>query len=681
MRPRPGSWIVAALVGAASSAAIAQPKPGTAATGAAAAAAGEPAAPEKLGGPLGDYFTELAAMNLIDPESGNKDTLTAELAAAEKLLHDGASLEAAVALYAIVESPRYEAFTDFVEYQNAEYDLAVALTDAGAHGAALDMIERVLRRGPNAPYYGPAHRRAVDIALDSRDYAGILARVEAVPSTDPIPLSATGERSYLRGRVAYDQGKLADAEAELGAISKRSRMYSSAVYLRGVMRARKGEWRESAEAMCEIAQTPDDDKFSFVIDERYFTIKDLARMGLGRLAHEKSDYDDAYYHYFQIPEDSDRLNEALFEAAWSMYQKRELPTSRDLVRELLTDFPTSPLWPEAGLLAGYTDLADCKFDESQVWYDQLLLKLQPVVDEMDRIRKDPHLRQDLFKKALSRWREVRDTGKIDGKVVGTARAETRFDDVVALLRVDPDFVRLNDAVVGLDRAVGEAPAVVRAWKGLARQVAETRVGKTSGELTLEEESAADASALAEDYVRLGEEVDRARAELARGLREGTVPADVEFDENKRLDALAKKVAEAGARARAASDAAATALADKAAPGLKPLIQRDVADAQRLDRATRALRDKLKTAVDDLAQRSIDKLYANTRRVLDKAKLGKIDAVIGQKRALDIQVQDLAQGRMPAELIIQLWNTGLIGDDEEYWPFEGEYWADEYEGWR
>jgi hypothetical protein len=24
---------------------------------------------------------------------------------------------------------------------------------------------------------------------------------------------------------------------------------------------------------------------------------------------------------------------------------------------------------------------------------------------------------------------------------------------------------------------------------------------------------------------------------------------------------------------------------------------------------------------------------------------------------------------------------MIGDDEEYWPFQGEYWADEYEGFR
>jgi hypothetical protein len=671
MRPRSARHlVVAALVAATAAApAVAQPdEPDT----------GEAPAPE---GPLTTYFAELAKMNLIDAESGNKDTLTAELAVAERLLHDGAWAEAAVALYGIVESPRYEPFRDFVEYQNAEYDLAVALAQAGSQGAALDVIDRILARGPSAPYFGPAHRRAVDIALDSRDHGGVLARLESIKLNEPLPASAAGERAYLRGRLAYEQGDLTAAEGQLVTISKQSRLYSSSVYLRGVIRARRGEWQESAEAMCEVAQTPDNDKFTFVVDERYFTIKDLARMGLGRIAHEQAEYDDAYYHYFQVPEDSERLNEALFEAAWSMYQKRELPTSRDLVRELLTEFPTSPLWPEAGLLAGYTDLADCKFDASLIWYDQLLAKLQPVVDEMDKIRADKRLRNELFARALTRYREIRDTGKIDGKVVGTQVAATRFDDVLALLRVDPEFVRLNDAVVGLDRATVEAPSIVRQWKGLAKQVGSTRVGQVSGERTIEEETAADAGALAEDYARLGEEVDRAIAELERGRRAGTIPPDVAQEEQQRLDGLAKRVATATAAARTASDAAAEDLAGKAAPGLKPLIQADIANARRLEARARALRERMSKAIDELTQMAMDRLWVQTRRVLDKAKLGKIDAVIGQKRALDIEVQDLAAGRFPPELIARLWNSGLIGDDEEFWPFEGEYWADEYEGWR
>jgi hypothetical protein len=112
-----------------------------------------------------------------------------------------------------------------------------------------------------------------------------------------------------------------------------------------------------------------------------------------------------------------------------------------------------------------------------------------------------------------------------------------------------------------------------------------------------------------------------------------------------------------------------------------MIQGDITDARRLDKASHALYDKLEQAGDRLAQQAVDRLYTETRRVLDKAKLGKVDAIIGQKRKLDIEVQDLAAGRFPEELIGKLWNASMIADDEEYWPWQGEYWADEYEGWR
>ena len=55
--------------------------------------------------------------------------------------------------------------------------------------------------------------------------------------------------------------------------------------------------------------------------------------------------------------------------------------------------------------------------------------------------------------------------------------------------------------------------------------------------------------------------------------------------------------------------------------------------------------------------------------------------LAQKSAREVEVQDLAAGRFPEELRARLWNAGMIGDDEEYWPFQGEYWADEYEDWR
>jgi len=627
--------------------------------------------------PLAKYFEALEASKLVDVESGTLETLRRELQIAEDLLRDGAYASAAVALYAIVKSPRYAAFTDFVEYQNAEYDLAVALARAGSYGAALDAIEPILARGPSAPYWGPAHRRAVDIALEVRDPAGVLARMEAISTSEPIPPSAAGERAYLRGRAAYDAGKLTDADAELEQISKKSRLYSSALYLRGVIKARRGEYQASAEAMCEIAATPDDDKFTFVVDGRYFTVKDLARLGLGRIAHEQGEYDDAYYHYFQIPDDSTYLPDALFEASWSMYQKRELATSRDLVRELLREFPTSPLWPEASLLAGYVELADCKFDASQTWYDELVAKLQPIVATMDQIRKDPDLRKQLFTTALARYREV----KQSGQKVGTDAAKTPVDEVLALLRLDPEFIRLNDAITGAAELAGSAPATVRQWQTLGKQVAETRVAKISTEKTLEEEQLADANALVEDLRRLGGQIAEQRRELARARREGTIEAAAAAEEQRRLDGLLERQRRALDKAQSAADEAARAVTADAAPGLRPLIERDLAEARRLDKAAHALHARLEQAGDRLAQRAIERLYRDTRRVLDKAKLGKIDAVIGQKRKLDIEVQDLAAGRFPEELIGRLWNASMIGDDEEFWPWEGEYWADEYTGWR
>jgi hypothetical protein len=147
---------------------------------AALAALGGPAAaqPEQpAADPLARYYVELKAMKLVDVEDANLDTLRRELGLAEDLLKSGAFANAAVALYAIVKSPRYAAFTDFVEFQNAEYDLGVALARAASYGAALDALEAVLRRGPAASYWSPAHRRAVDIALETRDHAGVLARI------------------------------------------------------------------------------------------------------------------------------------------------------------------------------------------------------------------------------------------------------------------------------------------------------------------------------------------------------------------------------------------------------------------------------------------------------------------------------------------------------------------------
>ena len=116
--------------------------------------------------------------------------------------------------------------------------------------------------------------------------------------------------------------------------------------------------------------------------------------------------------------------------------------------------------------------------------------------------------------------------------------------------------------------------------------------------------------------------------------------------------------------------------------MRPLIEADIADARRLDGQRTTMSAHLDEAGEQLSEHAVDAACTTIPSACStKRSSAEIDAMIGEKRKLDIEVQDLAAGRFPEELIGRMWNASMIGDDEEYWPFQGEFWADEYEGCR
>jgi hypothetical protein len=84
------------------------------------------------------------------------------------------------------------------------------------------------------------------------------------------------------------------------------------------------------------------------------------------------------------------------------------------------------------------------------------------------------------------------------------------------------------------------------------------------------------------------------------------------------------------------------------------------------------------AANDAAIHGLRRLRARVGGELRQARIGRIDAVMGSKRRVEIQVESLAAGRFPPELLDPLRIQGLLRDDEEYWPFEGELWEDEFD---
>src|SRR5690606_11383225 len=158
------------------------------------------------------------------------------------------------------------------------------------------------------------------------------------------------------------------------------------------------------------------------------------------------------------------------------------------------------------------------------------------------------------------------------------------DRVLDLLRLDPEFVRLHEAVAGLRRAAGDAPHVVRAWSALARRVGRVDVSAVSAERGIDEEELADASALVEGVRRLRDELERARAELRRGVRDGTLPREAADAERSRLGALAGEIDALEAAAVGAAEAADVAHAAAAPAGLAPMVRSDIVQARAVERA-------------------------------------------------------------------------------------------------
>ena len=104
-----------------------------------------------------------------------------------------------------------------------------------------------------------------------------------------------------------------------------------------------------------------------------------------------------------------------------------------------------------------------------------------------------------------------------------------------------------------------------------------------------------------------------------------------------------------------------------------------------ERATALYNDAQKLRVEveaqelALAKDALVRLDRRLSRLLRRARLGRIETVLGKKRALELEVEALSQGLLPQTIVDSLDAARYLSDDEEYWPFEGEDWSDEYVG--
>jgi tetratricopeptide (TPR) repeat protein len=246
------------------------------------------AAPSVKGDPMARYLSDLEKAGVLsgDKTPATLEKLREELAAAEDDLVTGNAEIASVRLYKIVESQRYAQLEYAPDYATAELTLARALIRAGGTKSAERYLLRVLARGSQAPQFAPAYRALVDIALETKEQAEMLAVLDhydqerASASGETLPRDSAAEHAYLAGKVAYEAGDGAHAEALFSSVDRQSRFYAAALYFRGLIQARQNHFASARRNLCEIVEQADQNRFTFFIDGRYFAVKDLAYLAL-----------------------------------------------------------------------------------------------------------------------------------------------------------------------------------------------------------------------------------------------------------------------------------------------------------------------------------------------------------------------------------------------------------------
>ena len=309
--------------------------PATSVTSGPPAAAGAANDADKLfAGALRAYHAALLARRL-GQEDLRREGVGARVAEAEQLMTVGRVDEAIARLVEIVEHPQFELFADSEEGRAAVFRLGDALATAALYEPARVYLRRVLEaRGAwdgGGTWARRSVRRLVDIALESQEYAAIASDLQIVPATAPDEVR--GEIAYMNGRAAEAAGDPAAALGAYAGVTQRCRFWSQATYLSGLIEVEKGNAKAGEDLFCKVADPKRSATTTPVFaDEKFFAVRDLARLALGRIAHEQGRNDDARYYYYLVPRDSDRLAEALYESATTRYEKKDYDGARELPR-------------------------------------------------------------------------------------------------------------------------------------------------------------------------------------------------------------------------------------------------------------------------------------------------------------------------------------------------------------
>jgi hypothetical protein len=557
----------------------------------------------------------------------------------------------------LVESPRFAPFRDFAEGRAALFLLGDALGRAGAYVVARDYLVRLIQSPSSDSSYRRAVSSLVDFGLESGEPSSFLAALSHVPAGQAEPWA--GDVAYLRGFLHERAGRAQQALSAYAGVLPSSRFWAQANYRAGLLEVDQGRLQQGEQLFCRIADPKQTPRLAPLFGGNdFFQVRDLSRLALGRVAHEQYRFDDARYYYHLVPGDSDRLPEALYESATSRYEAKDYEAAHDLISELRSLERHHAYEDEVWILDAYVDLAQCQFPRADAKLNEFLQRYEPVLAAARQLQADPGALRGLLAGGEQRLARGA-TG------LGWSREVSEL--LTTSIRVDASYGTVTRQLADLDHQLSGLRAARLEIEDLASRVKNPEAVKPRS-------SSPVADGPSDRLQRLTEQMAAVRRLLREAARAPSA-AQPELSTVKR-DLLAL---EADALLLQGTVAPSTVASGTSTGALSGLIAADAALAVDLEQATHVLRGSLTARQNHLASDALTRLERRLTRLVRRARAGRIETVLGRKRALELEIEALSQGLLPAGAVDSLDAARYLRDDEEYWPFDGEDWEDEYVG--
>lgn len=320
-------------------------------------------------------------------------------------------------------------------YQEAQYEMGVALFNLGLYVSAFGYFDRVADRGEEHIRYRQALPWLVRIHRVTPGERSTLFRMVSYP-LDAYPPEMSDELSFYTGQYYYYEGSLNKALEALSRISPRSpNVYAKGMYLKGVAHVRLNQAVPASEAFKETLRFVAENRRAVEGADR---LEEMATMALARIFYSTGQFDTAIRYYDQIPDSSDQWLDSLFEKSWAYFQAGQYARALGNIHTVNSPYFEEEFYPEAHVLKAVIFFMNCHYDEALETIDPFYKEYYDVMKELESTIKghaDPaRFYQYLASISVKGGQYSLKVKKVFNAALADRRVRSLFEFVVAINR-------------------------------------------------------------------------------------------------------------------------------------------------------------------------------------------------------------------------------------------------------